>query len=80
MYFDTSSNLFYYYDKLLIKLTISRIKSYFNFNKLFSSSSLRNSFFNFSFSLNVPPAFPDSEIIFFKIRIVINVGDESIIF
>lgn len=52
-----------YFEKNKIIITISRSTSNFNFNKLFSSSNLFISFFNFSFSLYVPPILPDSEIV-----------------
>lgn len=52
-----------YFEKNKIIITISRSTSNFNFNKLFSSSNLFISFFNFSFSLYVPPILPDSKIV-----------------
>lgn len=44
------------------KITMSKSTSNFSFNRLFSSSSRLTSFFNFSFSLKVPPTLPDSKI------------------
>lgn len=63
-YFRHISCLF---KKLNVKrVTISNSTSNFSFNKLFSSSNRLTSFFNFSFSLKVPPTLPDSKTKFIK--------------